>query len=429
VSAAAPPAGREGSQGAEVRSEDSARVLVRALRRGILQVFVPVALAGQALAWIEYAVTHAYRPWSWAKIGLAYALSGSRVTFEASRSIATFEAPGAVTAEQLVLAVGAFVALTLVLSFRAGREQARGMTAPLGRMAAVGSTVGLGFASACGLSSLLLTLSFPDLGITSLRPVTWLAFALPLAFGTLAGGVGGAAAGLTTTPDARTRRAAAAAVGAWLAFVWGLGLALVGFLVLATVETGATSMYARTMRDAGSAGAILVVHHALLLPNQSTMILATSMGAPTELAVDGETAARLSVGGVEAVGDYGAFAEGYVGRSALRFPSWYRGFLLVPAVATVLAGRSVRAGTTKRIEALVRASLAGVGFAALAATAAWIATIVIPIAAFGGSMQIGADPLTTLLVALPWGLVGCLIGSATPAGRAPTSRWSRDAPR
>ena len=429
MSAAAHPAGREGSRGAEVRATDTGRLLLGGMRRGLLGIFVPVALAGQVLAWIEYAATHAYRPWSWAKIGLAYALSGSHVTFEASRSLVSFDAPSAVVDEQLVLALGAFVALTLVLSFRAGRDAARRMTAPLARLAIAGATVGLGFAVPCGVSSFLVTLSFPNLGIAVLRPVLWQAFVLPLVLAVVAGGIGGAAVGVTSAADAQIRRLAAAAVGAWLSFVWALGYAFVGFLVLAALEAGATSSYARTMRDAGEAGAIIVLHHALLLPNQSTLILATSMGAPTELAVDGETAARLSVGGIEAVGNYGAFTEASFGRSAVPFPAWYRGFLLVPAAATVLAGRRLRGGAANRREALVRAGLAGTGFAVLAAVATWIATIVLPIAIFGGSTRLGANPWTTLLVALPWGVIGCLAGCLMPGGGGLTSRTPRGAPR
>ena len=46
-------------------------LLVSGMRRGALLVFLPVLVAGQALAWLTYAASRWYHPWSWFKIGLA----------------------------------------------------------------------------------------------------------------------------------------------------------------------------------------------------------------------------------------------------------------------------------------------------------------------------------------------------------------------
>ena len=46
-------------------------LVLHGLARGALIVFLPVFIAGQAIAWLTYAISHWYRPWSWFKIGLA----------------------------------------------------------------------------------------------------------------------------------------------------------------------------------------------------------------------------------------------------------------------------------------------------------------------------------------------------------------------
>jgi len=59
-------------------------VLISGLRRGALLVFLPVFVAGQALAWLTYAASRWYHPYSWFKIGLAETLSSVRTPFTAS---------------------------------------------------------------------------------------------------------------------------------------------------------------------------------------------------------------------------------------------------------------------------------------------------------------------------------------------------------
>ena len=101
--------------------------LLSGLRRGALLVFLPVFLAGQAIAWLTYAVSGWYRPWSWFKIGVAETLSSVRVAFV---STTTDRQPGGVFSRtdpivelrsSLALAVGALLIAVVVLAFRAGR--------------------------------------------------------------------------------------------------------------------------------------------------------------------------------------------------------------------------------------------------------------------------------------------------------------------
>jgi hypothetical protein len=134
----------------------------------------------------------------------------------------------------------------------------------------------------------------------------------------------------------------------------------------------------------------------------------------------------MSSGGIETVGDYGTFAAAYLGLGGdVRFPWWYRSLLLAPAVGAVVGGRRAAARAADRREAFVRAALAGVGFAVLSATAAWVAAIALPIIVYGATVRLGADASTTLLCALPWGIVGGLLGSLLPGDLGPESLRSR----
>src|SRR5206468_10790549 len=110
------------------------------------------------------------------------------------------------------------------------------------------------------------------------------------------------------------------------------------------LQPGPTAAYARFVDRTGGSGAALVVQHALLLPNQSSMILDTAMGSPTTIALGDTTLVRLSIAGLDAIGTEGAAVAGLAGAGSdhADFPAWYRAFVLVPAVATVIGGRTAR---------------------------------------------------------------------------------------
>jgi hypothetical protein len=427
VTAQAPPASPE----PEAPGRDQRAVAFSGLRRGFVQVFLPLALAGQGLAWFVFAVSGAYHPWSWFKIGFAYVLSASRVPFTVTGfgGAGAFGAAGAADADRLVVAFGAFTVLVIVLLFRAGREQ--GLQAEPRPIAAVlaGALVAPGFAIPCLVASLLVRLSFPAQGITSLRPVEWQAFVLPLILASAVGGLGGLAAARSADVERRPwgARIAAAGRGGWTAFAWGIVLAFVGFLLLATLEWSGTDRYARFMADRGRGGAVLVVHHALLLPNQSAMILAASMGAPTELWIGQEEVARLTVDGVHPVADIGLLLSAMIGQGGdVAFPWWYHFFWLVPVAASIVGGRRAAAGVTRRNEAIARGALVGPVYAVLCGVGAWGAAIVVPLrtGALGGSARLGSSPWLTAVLALPWGVVGGTAGAVLATRRWPAGRRS-----
>jgi hypothetical protein len=394
-------------------------LLLGGSRRGAVLVFLPVALAGQALAWTAYAITGAYRPFSWFKVGLAYTLASVRVPF-----LATVDAPGAEgppAAEPFVVAIGALTVAVVVLAFRAGRDQAEGLeTRPLAA-ALAGASVGIGFAVPAFLVAFPVRLSFPNLGVDVLRPEPWVALLVPLA---VVGGLG-ALGGVAATHEQLEatswgRRVVAAGRGGFTALWWGLALAFIGFLLLAAVEMGATRAYGRFVGDAGAAGAVTVVYHALLLPNQSAMVLSAAMGSPVEL-VGGGNGATIAMTGVDRVGD-GTLLLLVVGDGSGRadFPAWYLAFALVPLVATIMGGRRAGEGARSPRERALVGALAGVVYALGATLTAWAATLVVPVltALFGGSTRLGPNLGRTLALALVWGIVGCTAG-ALAAPRTP----------
>jgi len=401
-------------------------LLLSGLRRGAVLVFLPVFVAGQAIAWLTYAVSGWYRPWSWFKIGVAETLASVRVGFMTSfRAHGSLFTPDTSDSAALQLAVGALFIAVVVLAFRAGREQAGGLEGRPGAAALAGAAPGLGLAIPMVLFAIPVTLGFPQFGIDHLEPVLWQALVLPLIVGGVCGAVGGAAAARATIEDREPwgARLVAAARGGFTALWWALALAFAGFLVVAVLRPGSTSAYARFVGRTGGSGATLVVQHALLLPNQSSMILDTSMGAPTTIALGDTTIVRLSITGVDAIGKEGGAVAGIVGAgsSQANFPTWYWAFLLVPATATVIGGRTAGGGARGRREAAARGALAGVAYAALCTISAWFAAIVLPVfaATIGGSVRLGTDPIGTAFAAAVWGIIGSTIGALSAAAARP----------
>ncbi len=412
-----------------------AAITLAGLRRGALLVFVPVAVAGQAIAWLEYGISGLFHPWSWLKIGLAYTLTSVRVPFEATVSD-SFVGPAPARSATLELTIGALTVAVVVLAFRAGREQGIGFERRPARAAAAGAIVGVGLAVPMFIGATLVRLGLPVVGVDDLRPVLWQALVLPLVVGCGAGAIGGLAAARGAL-EARswTARLTGAARGGFAAFWLGVAFAFIGFLVIAAVENGPTSAYGRYVAGTGTGGAVLVVHHALVLPNQSAMLLATSMGARTRLVVADDPEVDLTVRGLEPANASGAamlhlLRPSRPGKEAVRFPSWFWLFLLVPAAATVLGGRRSAAGVRRGAEAVGRGALGGVVYAASCGLAAWVATIVLPIGAVvvPGPIRLGPDPWATFVVAVPWGVVGGAIGAFWPEPVPPAPSRSDPVP-
>lgn len=401
-------------------------LLLGGLRRGALLVFLPVFGVGQLLAGLTYAATGWYRLWSWCKIGLAESLTSARVAFDAT--VASVSLDGA-TASRLIVVTGALTVAVLVLAFRAGRAQARGLERRPVAAALAGSVVGLGFGIPAFVAALAVTLSFPRFGIDQLQPVLWQALLFPIVVAGAAGAIGGLGVARERLAVGRGARVLAAVGGGAAAFWWGTVLSFVGVLVTAALSPGPVGSYARFVDRAGAAGAPTVIEHALLVPNQSVLVLATSMGATTTLRVGPNGAVDLTRRGIDANGSAGEFLAAIVGSADLelaRFPWWFTGFVLVPLAATVIGGRRASVDAPSIRERIVRGAWSGIVFACLCMIAVWAASITLPTWGVGrfGSITIGAPPLTTGSLGLAWGVLGGAVGAAVPwparlsAGRA-----------
>ena len=381
------------------------------LRRGALLVFLPVALAAQAIAWVAAAISGAYTPMSWLKIGLAYALASARVPFDVTtRGRGTLGAEGTPSTEVLAVALGALSIALIVLAFRAGRSSAAAAARRPGLAALAGGAVGLGVAAPMVVAAVPVELAFPDADVTRLAPSLPFAFLLPLL---LAGGVG-AIGGLAAARDRleerpRGARGVAVVRGAGAMLAWGLILATAGVLLVAAVRPSATAGYARSVGEAGVGGAVVVVHHGLLLPNQSVMVWSAASGAPVRLAADDVTLVEVSLRGWDPSG-LGADPVGLGFLTPL--------FLLVPVVATVLGGRVAGRGARSVIEALGAGVLAGVLSAALGVLTAWFASIRLPFLLLDDPTTLGPSLGRLAVVSVVWGVLGGALGALS------ARRWS-----
>jgi hypothetical protein len=190
-------------------------------------------------------------------------------------------------------------------------------------------------------------------------------------------------------------------------FVAALLLSLAGVLVLAALEPGVTTSYARGLQGMGPGGTVLFAHHLLVLPNQSLDVLAPSMGGSTELDLE-VGGARLTLGGISGLQGVGLIT-GW-GPEGLVFPRYYLLFLAAPGVATVMGGRRAAEGTDGRGERAIRGAIAGAVFAALVAVGSAMATIALA-GSTGWRGRLGPALPSTVVLALAWGVVGGIAGA------------------
>ena len=314
--------------------------------------------------------------------------------------------------------------------FRAGRAAARRAGPSVGARVLAGSMVGPVYALPIAVITSFVRLQLHTGGsfapeTVGFRGVVWQAFALPALLGI---GAGGAAGALEAWP--RDSRGHAWLVGGWRGLLGALGLAAIGMLVLAAGRPQGTASYARAVSSNGPrVAALLLGHHALLLPNQSFFVLAPSMGGCTELSGPKASIPLLCPGRLPNLGspdilddiariDGAARSAG--GTTADRpMPAGYWAFVLVPALATLAAGgyaaESV-SGPDRMREALMRGAGAGVMFALLVGAGTWLASVRLVVHEGGGAgtttLTLGPRPVTTAMLALAWGVVGGALGAS-----------------
>ncbi|MGZ4129744.1 MAG: hypothetical protein ACXVPR_02810 [Actinomycetota bacterium] len=363
-----------------------------------------------------------------ARLGWFYTLAFHRVALDVAGS----------GGSGVVLRIGVRISLAFMLGtalaawllFRAGRAVARRPEAQragggITRRALLGATIAPAYAIPIFALTTIVRLR---LGSSQLPPfavrvegVAWQAFVLPFALAALAGAAGSA---LEVLPVGSRIRAAL--VGGWTMFLAALVLATAGVLILAALRPSGLATYVHGISANGPrVAALLLGHQALLLPNQALMVLAPSMSTCTllqgpRLALPILCAGRLPAfqpsAFPAALGNLLNGATGGIGGivRSRPVPLAYSAFLLVPMVATVSGGWVAARGADGRPPALV-AALAGVVFGVLAGIGAWFASVALRADPQQGGTAVvytlGPRPLSTLLVATSWGVLGGLAGA------------------
>jgi hypothetical protein len=357
------------------------------------------------------------------KLGWFYELAFHRVAIDVAGS-------GVVTG-RLSVAFLSGTGFALWVLFRAGRAAARGAGPSLRARALAGAMVGPVYALPIVVITSLVRLQLHTDGVilprtVMLHGVVWQAFVFPALLGIVAGGTGGVVDSLP-----RASRTHGWLVGGWRGLLGALGLAAIGVLVLAAVRPQGTASYARVVSSNGPRAALLILgHHALFLPDQSFFVLAPSMGGCTGLSGSDRTIPLLCQGRLPIL-EAPVLLEGLArvmggdppttGTLTDRpMPPGYWAFVLVPALATLAAGRYAGAGVSGRPrlrEALVRGVGAGVVFALLIGVGTWMASASLFVRAADGSrtvsITLGPRPVPTALLALAWGVVGGALGAST----------------
>jgi hypothetical protein len=406
----------EPARPAEDRPPGSVRPAIRAGLRGGVLAFAVATCVGVAIALTEYAVSGgAYRLWTWVKVAFLYVVSfctaSLRVTLLAPR------AGDARAPEEIVLRFSFLLGTLLVLWLLslAGRRVA-GDGAGAGAIVAGAAAAVAGFAAPVFAIALPATLRFPGLLHAEVSPILWEAAVYPMAVA-----IAGIGAGVFVERRDRIAPATAAIVrGGWRMFVLSLMLAVVGLLGLAAAKPGPTGAYARELQAEGRIGVLSFTHQLLLLPNQALWILAPSMGGSTEVSFGGRDRSTVAIGRADLGSTASTIGGGVAAAPSIPLGGGFYLFLLVPAVATVLGGRTAGRTGARWIGRIGRGAGAGVAFAVFVAAGAWASGATIPIPALGWApVSIDAAMPSTVMFALVWGVAGGALGGLSSGFAAP----------
>jgi hypothetical protein len=335
-----------------------------------------------------------------------------------------------------------FVALWLL--WRAGRAVAEHVGGDPLERAAHGAKIAPVYAAAVLVVCLVTPIhgAFPFGSLVSgrieLSADPFRGFVLPFLLALAAGALGG----WWSAEGSSRIRAVLAGGGSMLAL--GLALSYAGLLVAGFVRldgpeallTPSTGRYFRAVFGPPGVGALVIVHHLAVAPNEAAFVLVPSMGGcvvadrleegterllcltrfPRELALPSNV--------VEPTG-----SARQVPRNRFDVaPAPYFLFLLVPAVATVLGGRgtALRLGPVSRGRAGLAGALSGVVFAALLVPVAWFSSVSAAgsvrmgdVIDAGGAIRIGPGLVGAFVLGLGWGIVGGGLGAWLRTPRAP----------
>lgn len=249
------------------------------------------------------------------------------------------------------------------------------------------------------------------------------AFWIPFLIAALTAGAG-ALSGRVSPRERPGRLILAGISGGWRAAWLAVALASIGFLIVAALNPDVTRAYLELLPGGGLSRALLVVSTLLFLPNVGTGVAAAAMGGSINIAALGDSCAVISFFQFPH-----GIAEPTPGASCpLPFalgpaPFQYVLFLLVPLAATIAGGwlAAQRTGATEMEDGAIAGATIALPYAvwlwalALVARVGYAAVAGIP---FEVRAWIGPGLLSTVLVALVWGVAGGAIGGALAARTA-----------
>ncbi|MDP9343340.1 MAG: hypothetical protein M3Q23_14860 [Actinomycetota bacterium] len=414
------------------RPDDGEAPWSAALFRGEI-AFVVVALVGEVLAFAQDLFGNLpFSTATVARIGGVYffAFHHVPVAFEATRSQVHGPFLEASVAMLTVTGLAAF------LLFRGGRavgDRAGGGTV---RRSLWGAAVAVPYAGLALFLSYVVTVHVPlplalEGGTLRISVSHLWAFVWP--FGIAA--VAGAAGGLWSARPGTARRSAepswggravAALGGGWRMFLYALGLSLAGLLILGAAHPDAARAYASGTVGGGARGLDALVHHVLVLPNQSVWVSAPALGACDGVYGGTTSVDLLCYGRVPRDVFFSRLVSCPGGRpwECVRFgsaPPGLLAFLLVPLGASVLAGLAIGSRAAGAADAAARGALAGVVFAALMAVASVLGGLSITVRSETGppaTTMVGPRLGPTVLLALGWGIGGGVAGALMARRRA-----------
>jgi hypothetical protein len=225
--------------------------------------------------------------------------------------------------------------------------------------------------------------------------------------------------------DRRARLAVAGVSGGWRAAWLAVALSSIAFLIVAALNRDVTRAYLELLSGGGLARALLVVSTLLFLPNVGTGIAAAAMGGSINLAIANDACAVISY-----LNFPGGVAEPPVSPAEISCglpfalgpaPFPYMLFLLVPLAATFAGGwlAAQRSGAREAEEGAIAGAAIAIPYAlwlwllALMARLGYVASV-----GFEVRVWIGPGLVSTILVALVWGVAGGAIGGALGARNA-----------
>jgi hypothetical protein len=347
------------------------------------------------------------------RVGWLYMMAGHAVSITATGSGGSVDGLGGVF--DLRLGLLTIAALGVVMLVSGARATARRVHDAGARRPLAGAAIALPYALLIGAANVFVNLRLSADGgflpaTTSIAAPVGEGFLLPGALALAAGALGG-----WSTSTSWHRPIALGVRTGLRAFAWAIALSLIGLLAFAALRPAGLERYVDEVTSGGPARTALYLgHQALTLPDQAMWILAPSMGGCVSLRIDEAAHDVICLDRLPRGPDPATWLLTELGRAegvppTGRSPAVTWLFLAVPAAAIWLGFRGPGGATARSVgEALVRGALGGAVFATLVVITSLAGSLWMSLR--NGvelrTVAIGPDPISTVILALAWGVGG-----------------------